>query len=182
MSGGIAAIGDGRQDLRDLRDEVDDLFWRYAEALDEGPLDAWPDLFTEDGSYRVVPRSNFDRGLRLATMRCDSRAMMRDRVYALQSANFYVARRLRHVVGVPRIEAIDGRPDAWTVRAAFSVFETLSLQPTAVLAVGEYRDVVVRDPAAAAADGADSVGALRFAERLVLNDSDLVPNSLVLPL
>ena len=41
-----------------LRAEVEDLYARYAELLDEGPITDWPALFLEDGSYRVVTREN----------------------------------------------------------------------------------------------------------------------------
>jgi salicylate 5-hydroxylase small subunit len=100
--------------------------------------------------------------------------MMRDRVYALEKANFYLARRWRHVLSPvhlvdpgPTVEA-GGR---LVTRANFVVHETIGLRPTTVLATGQYRDVVTRDD-----DG------LRFVERLCLNESELVPNSLVFPL
>ena len=52
-----------------LRDFYDD----YVAYLDEGDFDSWLDLFVEESEYRVVSRENFERGLPLATMRCDSR-------------------------------------------------------------------------------------------------------------
>lgn len=152
-----------------LAEEVADLCWRYTEAIDEGGLRDWPECFTEDGVYRLVQRANFDRGLPLATMWCEGRAMMRDRVYALESANFYLSRRIRHVVGAVHVADAG---EVVTCRAGFAVYETVGLRPTTLLAVGQYRDEVVRD-----ADGA-----LRFRERLALNESELVPNSLVFPI
>jgi len=207
--------GDGATGIGAIARAVDDLFWRYTQALDEGPLTEWPECFAVDATYQVMPRGNLDRGLPLATMRCDSQAMMRDRVYALESANFFAARRIRHVLGSVRIEPAapahdpdadadaDSEPDPeadpdaeadseaaarWTVRASFSVFETLSREPTHILAVGEYRGVVV--PSGEHTGGREpegqhlpaEIGALVFDELVVVNDTDLVPNSLVYPL
>jgi salicylate 5-hydroxylase small subunit len=74
-----------------------------------------------------------------------------------------------HVDGAPAELAAGQR---LTVRANFVVHETVGLRPTIVLATGQYRDVVVRD----------EDGCLRFAEKLCLNESELVPNSLVFPI
>ena len=161
--------------MTDLLVEVEQLYWACSEAVDEGPLSDWPLSFTEDGTYRLVPRSNHDRGLPLATMWCEGRAMMRDRVYALEKANFYLARRWRHVLSP--VHLVDPAPSLdvggrLATRANFVVHETVGLRPTTVLATGQYRDVVTRD----------DDGCLRFAERLCLNESELVPNSLVFPL
>ena len=67
-----------------LRFELEDLYTRYAAALDDGPLESWPELFTGDCLYLVIPRDNHDQGLPLAIMRCESRAMLMDRVHAVR--------------------------------------------------------------------------------------------------
>ena len=152
-----------------VRFELEDLYAAYVEALDDGPLDAWPELFTDECLYLVIPAENHDRGLPLAIVRCESRGMLRDRVHAVKETAMYVPRRMRHVVGPLRIR--EGDDGALLVRASYSVFETLPDELTRVFNVGRYDDVVVRDS-----------GALRFREKRCVFDSTLVPNSLVLPI
>ena len=36
---------------------------RYVTVIDAGRLEEWPDLFTEDGVYEIVPKENVDSGL-----------------------------------------------------------------------------------------------------------------------
>ena len=151
-----------------LRLEVEDLYADYAAALDDGELERWPELFTAECLYEIVPRENFDRGLPLALMRCESRGMLRDRVAALRQASVYAPRALRHLVSGIRIA---GAGDVFDVRASYAVFETPLDEETRVLNVGRYLDKVTRDE-----------GRLRFVEKRCVFDSVLVPGSLVYPL
>ena len=80
----------------EMRFEIEDLYARYAAALDDGPLETWPELFTEVCLYQVIPRDNYDLGLPLAIMRCESRGMLRDRVHAVQETIMHEPRYLRH--------------------------------------------------------------------------------------
>jgi len=152
-----------------LRAEIEALYARGAELLDEGPISAWPSLFTEDGSYKAVTRENVDQGWALALMLCESRAAIEDRVYAIEHLSLTIPRRTRHLTSGLRIAA-DG--SGWRVEANFAVFETLAGAQTVCFAAGLYRDKVVRD-----ADGV-----LRFLERTAVSDSALIRNSLVIPL
>ena len=52
---------------------VDRLYIDYIQAIDDGDLERWVALFTDDCSYRIVSRENVRRGLPLATMRCHRR-------------------------------------------------------------------------------------------------------------
>ena len=81
-----------------------DLNARYAEAIDEGRLEEWPDFFTDDGRYRVTTAENVAQNLPLSLIYATSRAMLRDRVKALREANIYEAQRYRHMLGPSRIE------------------------------------------------------------------------------
>jgi salicylate 5-hydroxylase small subunit len=153
----------------EVRVRIEDLYARYASAIDDDELERWPALFCEDGSYRIVARENLERGLPLATMSCDSRAAMEDRVFAIRSANFYLPRTVRHLIGHLAITALDEA--AWHVEASYAVYETIRRRPTTVLSVGRYDDRVV------AVDDE-----LRFAAKCCVYDSELVPNSIVFPL
>ncbi|MCD0502599.1 aromatic-ring-hydroxylating dioxygenase subunit beta [Bordetella petrii] len=141
----------------------------YAAALDSGQWQQWPDFFTDDCVYRIVPRENHERGFPLATLAFESKGMLQDRVYAISETIFHDPYYQRHIVGAPRIRAVDGgRIEA---EANYAVFRTKPSQPTTVFNVGRYLDVIERTP-----DG------LKFASRLCVFDSELVPNSLIYPL
>src|SRR5215813_13644680 len=96
-----------------------DLNARYAEAIDEGRLEEWPDFFTEDGRYRVTTAENVAQNLPLSLIYATSRAMLRDRVKALREANIYEAQRYRHMLGPSRIEEAVG--GALSARTSFMV-------------------------------------------------------------
>lgn len=153
-----------------LQLELEALYNRYAQLLDDGPLERWPDLFTEHCSYRVIPRDNHDAGLPLAIIRCDSRDMLRDRVRAVQETIMHEPRYLRH--HITNVSASLSEDGPINVVAHYSVIEVLPDELPRILSVGRYLDVVVRS-----ADGA-----LRFLEKQVVYDSVLVPNSIVYPL
>ncbi len=153
----------------ELRLEIQDLMAEYCHLLDDGDLCAWPALFTEDCFYQVIPRENHDQGLPLATIRCESRGMLEDRVMAVRDTAMYEPRYLRHVQGAVRmLGAEDG-----VVRAesGYAVFETLPDEYSRVFNVGRYLDEIVRDG-----------GRLRFRRRICVFDSELIPNTLVYPI
>lgn len=152
----------------EVRAALEDLYADYAERLDDGPLETWPELFTEDCEYLVVPRDNYERGLPIAVMRCESRGMLRDRVRAVRETVMYEPRYLRHhVTNLRGSERGDGAIDA---RANFTVIEVLPDALPRVLMVGRYIDRVVRTD-----------GGLRFGRKHCVFDSVLVPNTIVLP-
>lgn len=148
---------------------LEDLYAEYARLLDDGPLDAWPGLFTETCLYLAIPRDNFDAGLPLATLRCESRGMLMDRVRAVQETIMFEPRYLRHQITQIRPQPReDGRLD---VTASYTVIEVLHDELPRVFSVGRYLDVVTTED-----------GALRFAEKRAVYDSVLVPNTIVYPL
>jgi salicylate 5-hydroxylase small subunit len=153
----------------ELRLEIEDLYAEYCAALDEGRYEDWAALFTEDCLYRIVPRDNHDRGLPLAIMHCESRAMLEDRVVAIRETSFYAPRMLRHIVSSIRVDlAEDG---AISGQASYLVLQTLAEQPTSLFNAGRYLDIILRDD-----------GRLRFEQRLCIFDSIVVPNSLIVPI
>ena len=159
--------------------KVQDLLVRYAEAIDDDKLEAWPDFFTEDGRYRVTTAENFARGLPLGMIYATSRAMLRDRVHSLRDANVYEAQRYRHVIGVPLIEPGEGRVGgeareraAVAAQSSFMVARIMHTGETMLFATGRYLDRVV----------VDSAGTARFAEKIVVLDSRLIDTLLAIPL
>jgi 3-phenylpropionate/cinnamic acid dioxygenase small subunit len=152
------------------RSALEELYADYCELLDDDRLEEWLELFVEDASYRAVARENFVRDLPLSTMACESRAMLRDRVTAIRTTSMYIPRTLRHIVG--RLKVAPSPDGGWAVTTSWLVSQTLAGEPTTVFATGRYHDRVVT--------GTD--GRLRFADKVVVYDSDLVPTSLVYPL
>lgn len=145
------------------------LYADYAAVLDHGELARWPDFFTEDGIYRLQSRENFDRGLPLATLAFESRAMLHDRVHGAVETLFHDPYSQRHIVGLPRLLAQEG--GQLRSEANYLVVRTRRDALPELLSVGRYIDRVVATPAG-----------LRFAERLAIFDNDLVPNSIIYPI
>ena len=153
-----------------LQLEVENLYARYGALLDDGPLRDWPNLFAEDCLYLVIPRDNYDRGLPLAIIRCESRGMLVDRVRATQETIMHEPRYLRHQITNVRIVGDDAR--RLDVVANYCVFEVLRDELPRILNLGRYVDVVQRR----------DDGALEFKEKRCVYDSVLVPNTIVYPL
>jgi 3-phenylpropionate/cinnamic acid dioxygenase small subunit len=163
----VSAVGAGVSPTERLA--VEDLYARYAEVLDEGEIERWPELFIEDAEYLIVARENHQRGLPLALVRCDSRAALVDRVQAITRLSFYAPRVLRHLVSGLRVRRRTDR--SFDAQANYAVFQTLADEETTVLSVGRYLDVIV-------AEG----DTLAFARKVCVYDNPLVTNSLVYPL
>jgi salicylate 5-hydroxylase small subunit len=141
----------------------------YAAIVDANDWDAWCELFTEDCSYRIVPRENFDRGLPLATLSFESKGMLKDRAYAIRETLFHDPYYQRHVIGAPRVLRVE--EDRIECESNYAVFRTKLSELTTVFNVGRYLDTVVRTPQG-----------LRFAARVCVYDSELIPNSIIYPI
>ena len=153
----------------ELRVALAELHAEYAACLDEGRFDAWPDFFTDDGRYRVVARENHERGLPLGTIDLQSRGALMDRVYGVQSTLWHAPYYQRHIVGPARVTGRDG--DAVLAEANYLVIRTKRDLPSEVFNAGRYVDRIV-----------DTPQGLRFAERLCIFDSELIPNSMIYPI
>lgn len=145
------------------------LYSDYASAVDSGDWDRWPGFFTDDCVYRLVPRENHERGFPLATLSFESKGMLRDRVYGIRETLFHDPYYQRHVVGAPVVRTVaDGRIHS---EANYAVFRTKLSELSTVFNVGRYVDEVVRTD-----EG------LRFASRLCIYDSEMIPNSIIYPI
>ena len=154
---------------RDLRLELEELYAEYVACLDEERLEEWPEFFTDDAVYRIMPRENFERGLPIATLHCESKGYLKDRVVAIRQTSVYAPRYVRRLVSNLRV--LGWRDEALHVRANYAAFETLRDELTRVFSVGRCHDrLVVAD------------GGLKFKEKLVIFDSELIPTSLIYPL
>ena len=115
------------------------------------------------------PRENYDRGLPLATMAFESRGMLEDRVYGITETLAHDPYYQRHVVGIPIVREDDG--ESIESEASYAVFRTRQNELSEVFNVGRYIDVVRR-----------TREGLRFASRICVFDSELVPTSIIYPI
>ena len=149
------------------------LYSDYAAALDARELERWPGFFTEDGIYKLQSRENYDRGLPLATLAFESRGMLQDRVYGAMETIYHDPYVQRHIVGMPRLLGREHteRGEVLRCEASYLVIRTKRDALPEILSVGRYLDRIVNT-----AEG------LRFAERLVIFDNDLIANSIIDPI
>ena len=145
------------------------LYADYALAVDSGQWDLWPEFFTEECVYKLIPRENHERGFPLCTLSFNSKGMLKDRVYGIQETLYHDPYYQRHVVGAPVVrQVVDGRIHA---EANYAVFRTKLDKESTVFNVGRYIDTIVPTP-----EG------LKFAERLCVYDSEMIPNSIIYPI
>lgn len=150
------------------RDEIRDLYDAYYATLDDVDLHAWPEYFTQECLYRVIPRENFEAGYTLSTMQAESRGMLKDRVTGLTRTQMYAPRYYRRFPTAPRIMGEDA--GVVSVRHNLLIVQTLIDKQADIVLSGVCFDKVVRDG-----------DRLRFIERIVAFDSEMIPNSLVYP-
>jgi len=145
----------------------------YAAAVDASDWDRWVDFFLDDCTYKVQPRENFERGFPLSTLALISKGMLKDRVYGIKETLFHDPYYQRHVVGLPRILRVssDDNGDVIEAETNYAVFRTKLSQETTVFNVGRYLDRVRVTPQG-----------LKFASRVCVYDTEMIPNSLIYPI
>ena len=151
-----------------MQSAIEKLHAQYAHALDDDRLEAWPDFFTENGTYRIATAENEARGLPLPIMSCDSRAMMRDRVQSLRHANVYEPQRYRHMISSIIVEKLDDSRARST--ANFLVIRIMQNGDSLVFASGKYLDRILLSPEP------------KYEERVVVCDSRRFDTLLAIPL
>ena len=145
------------------------LYADYALAVDSGQWDLWPEFFTEQCVYKLIPRENHERGFPLCTLSFTSKGMLKDRVYGIQETLYHDPYYQRHVVGAPLVRKVEG--DRIHAEANYAVFRTKLDKESTVFNVGRYIDTLVQTP-----EG------LKFAERLCVYDSEMIPNAIIYPI
>lgn len=152
-----------------IRAQVGDFYAAYTACIDDGRFDEWPDYFTEDAWYRVVPRENYDRGLPQSTLSLKGRPMMKDRIYGIQSTIFHAPYYQRHLLSLPTISP--GENNRLIVEANYTVIRTKRDSAADILSVGRYLDEV-----------ATTESGMKFSRKFCIFDNDLIPNSLIYPI
>lgn len=150
-----------------LRARVRDFYDAYYDALDDVRLEEWPEFFTAECLYRVIPRENHERGYMLCTMQAESRGMLQDRVTGLLKTQMYAPRYYRRFPGPLRVTA---GADGIRTRHNLLMVQTLIDQQPNIVLCGVCHDRLVEED-----------GRLRLAERVVVFDSEMIANSLIYP-
>ena len=159
------------RETRDVRLEIEEFHSQYCWTLDCGDVENWPDYFTDDAVYRITARENADAGLPVGLVYADSKAMIRDRAFALKHTQMYAPRTLQHFVTNVRVLEMKAGPGA-TIKAQsnYLLLQTLVDGPTTIQQSGRYYDTFVR-----------TNGRLLLKERQCIYDTVLIANDLVLP-
>ena len=150
------------------RDALCDFYDEYYTTLDDVRLDEWPAFFTEECIYRVIPRETFEAGFTLCTIYAESRGMLIDRVMGLTRTQMFAPRYYRRFPGPLRIVSREG--ENVRTRHNLLVVQTLIDKQSEIVLSAVCHDVL-------APDG----GRPRLRERIVVFDSEMIPNSLIYP-
>ena len=153
----------------DLAAGAADLLAAIAHAIDDDALEFWPDFFTEDAPYRIVPRESYEAGDPIGILSCQGRGMMRDRVLALRTANIYEPHTFCHVLSIPTLSrATDG---TLLSRCNFALYRTQQAGGTMLFAAGKFLDRIV-----------EQNGTLLIGSREVVLESRRIDILIVLPI
>ncbi len=134
-----------------VRDEILDLLHREAELLDEGRLDEWLDLLTDDVTYQMPVRMTRERGQTgdVSTEMqhfWEDRATLALRVQRLKTEFAWAEdppSRTRHFITNVRLRA-GANPDELDVRSYVLIYRSRGDSPVSDLISGERREVVRR--------------------------------------
>jgi salicylate 5-hydroxylase small subunit len=148
---------------------IQQLYADYASAVDSGNWDLWPEFFTEQCVYKLQPRENHERGFPLCTLSFTSKGMLKDRVYGIKETLYHDPYYQRHVVGAPIVRKVVDKHIH--CEANYAVFRTKYDKESSVYNVGRYLDIIV-----------PTAQGLKFAERLCVYDSEMIPNSIIYPI
>lgn len=157
-----------RERRLELRMLLDDFHCEYADVLDRGDVEQWPDFFTDDAVYRVIARDNAQAGLPLALMLCEGMGMLRDRAFAIAHTEMYAPRYVQHHIALVRVLSEDG--PLIHAEARYLIHETLIDEATRLLQAGRYRDTFVQRG-----------DRLLLQARDCIYDTVMVPNCVVYP-
>jgi anthranilate 1,2-dioxygenase small subunit len=151
-----------------LEHAIRNFYEDYTICLDEADYDRWPSYFTQDAIYKIISRENFDRGLPMASMSCEGKGMIKDRVTALVKVLVYEPRYWRRYVSSVRVKSRDG--DTIHASGNFLLYESMLDREPQLNMLGQYHDILVRN--------GDS---FLFKQRLAVYDNHRILTTLFAP-
>jgi 3-phenylpropionate/cinnamic acid dioxygenase small subunit len=170
----VAYIGGGMPSEKavltaELRLDVQEFYARYAECLDGGRLQQWPEFFVEACVYRITTRRNLRLGPDQDLACVTSRTAMLDRIVAVGQSEDYEPHMQRHTISNFRIQAASGQE--LRAQANFQILRTFPEHRSEYFVSGTYNDRI-----------AISAGRMHFREKICVLDSDVSPVSLIYPI
>lgn len=163
------AVADRAKLTTELRLDVQEFYARYAECLDGGRLQQWPNYFLGTCAYRVVTPRGLKSGPENDLMSFTGKTVMRDSILAIGQSEDYEPYLQRHAISNFRIQAASA--EELRVQANFQVFRTLPDKRTEFFVAGHYDDRL-----------SISGGRLHFREKLCVLDSNERPEQLIYPI
>jgi 3-phenylpropionate/cinnamic acid dioxygenase small subunit len=159
------------QKVADMPDQaaLQSFYDSYFETLDDGLLEKWPGFFTDTCLYRIIPRENYEAGYKLSTMQADGKGMLVDRVQGILRTQMFAPRYCRRFHSGLRV--VGRETGLLKVRQNVLIVQTLINKQSEILLCGISHDLLEWD-------GANE---FRFHERVVVIDSEMIPNSLIYP-
>ena len=142
---------------------------RYISLIDSDRLEEWPEMFTENGVYEIVPKENADLGLPMGIMHCFGRPMMRDRIVSLRKANVFEPHVYRHMTSGLEFTQVDA--ETIEMQSNYIVVQTLTDGESRIYQAGRYFDIVVRTSAG-----------WRYQQKRAVYDTSRVQTLLVTPI
>jgi 3-phenylpropionate/cinnamic acid dioxygenase small subunit len=152
----------------DLRIALQEFYFRYAECLDGGRIEQWPEFFLDACAYRLTTRRTLRLGPDEDLVSLKTKSALRDRIVAIGQSEDYEPHTQRHFICNFRVQ-VSGA-DELRVQANVQILRTYPGRETEVLASGQYADRV-----------AVAGGRFNFREKVCVLDSDVAPRDLVYP-
>jgi len=153
----------------ELRLDVQEFYARYAECLDGGRLQQWPEFFLETCVYRVTVRRNLRLGPDDDLVSLSSRTAMFDRIVAIGQSEDYEPHVQRHTISNFRLQAASDQE--LRAQANFQILRTFPERRTEYFVSGTYSDRITL-----------AAGRLHFREKICVLDSDVPPESMIYPI
>jgi salicylate 5-hydroxylase small subunit len=147
---------------------VDNVNADYGFAVDLHKWQDWLDFFSDDATYHVQSRENYDRKLPLALIRLDSKNMMKDRIYGLTDTIFHQPYYTRHIIGRAKILQFDHVH--CQCASNYVVIRTKHQQTSQVFNAGYYLDTI---------ELLDHE--IKIKSRICVYDTEMVSNALIYP-
>ena len=145
------------------------LMTQYVHAIDNDELERWPQFFTAQGMYQIIPRTAYEQGHPVGVWFCDNRDMLEDRVSSVREVNVFEPHVYRHVIGPAEIlEFSDG---IYRTQSSYIVVRTMHDGEMCVFSAGRYVDEIVIE---------QDVALLQ--KRIVVTDSARFDTLVVIPL
>ena len=152
-----------------VRDAIARLQMEYVHAVDNDELERWPQFFTEQCLYQIMPRTDFDQGRRIGIWFCDNRGMLEDRVSSMREVNVFEPHVYRHVIGPTEI--LGHKDSAWSAQTSYLVVRTMQDGEMHIFSAGRYLDEIVIED-----------GTARLRKRVVVTDSARYDTLVVIPI